>query len=120
MSEVVGVGLDLVDVERFRQVLERRPSLASRIFHPRELEIDRPERLAARFAAKEAFLKSLDSGLGAARLRDIEVVRAESGAPTLVLHGTAATLAATRGVKSWKLSLSHTDLSAGAIVVALA
>ena len=120
MSATVGVGIDLVDVERFASALARRPALAARLFSERErLDArDRPERLAARFAAKEATWKALGVGLGATRIRDVEVTRTDSGAPTLHLHGLAAQLAADRGVSTWHLSLTHTAHSAGAVVVA--
>jgi holo-[acyl-carrier protein] synthase len=116
----LGVGLDLVDVARFASALARRPRLAARLFTDAERaeSAARPERLAARFAAKEAVLKSLGVGIGAAPWREIEVRRAESGAPQLVLAGVAARLADERGVAAWHLSLSHTAQSAGAVVVA--
>ena len=72
-----------------------------------------------RFAAKEAVLKAVGAGLGACRLRDIEVVRAESGAPALVLHDAAAALAAEHGVTRWHLSLTHTATMAEAVVIAV-
>ena len=75
--------------------------------------------LAARFGAKEAAMKALGAGLGAFRFREVEVVRAESGAPSLALHGAAAALAAERGVTAWQLSLTHTDSTAMAVVLAL-
>ena len=118
MTDIIGVGLDLVDVDRFVRTLERRPSLAQRLFTEAEQSTKRPERLAVRFAAKEAVMKALGSGIGSMAFRDIEVVLLPSGAPTLVLHGRAAEIAASRGVRSWKISLSHTDATAGAVVVA--
>ncbi len=81
---------------------------------------DPAEGLAARFAAKEAGLKALGRGLGACAFRDIEVVRAASGAPSLVLHDSAARLAAEHGVTAWHVSLSHTATMAEAVVIALA
>jgi len=121
---VVGVGTDLVDVDRFRRVLARTPTLADRVFTTGERayadrQRDPTERLAVRFAAKEAVLKALGAGLGAAPLHDIEVVRDDSGRPDLVLHGAAAELAATRGVTAWLVTLSHTSLMAQATVIAL-
>ncbi len=115
----VGVGVDIVDVERFTLALERHPRLAERLFTERE-RLDarsRPERLAARFAAKEAVLKSLQSGIGAAPWRSIEVRKEPSGAPTIHLHGAAAQLAAARGVATLHVSLSHTAISAVAFVI---
>lgn len=124
MGEVVGVGIDLCEVDRMRRVLERTPTFAARVFTEAEREVcarrrHAAEGYAARFAAKEAVLKALGAGLGACELRDIEVVRAESGAPAVELHGTARDLAASRGVTAWRLSMTHTATMAEAVVVAL-
>ena len=124
-SGVVGIGTDLVDVDRFRTVLQRRPSVADRLFTAGERTYahraaDPAARLAARFAAKEAALKALGYGLGGMRMADIEVVRDGDGRPELVLHGDAESRASTHGVGRWLVSLSHTDHLAQATVVALA
>ena len=113
------VGLDLVDVARFRAVLARRPRLVERLFTESERRDaqSRPERLAARFAAKEAVLKTLGAGIGSAPWRSIEVARDPSGAPRVVLHDAARALAERAGVTTWHLSLSHTATTAGAVVV---
>jgi holo-[acyl-carrier protein] synthase len=121
---VIGIGNDLVDIERFRRALERTPSLRERVFTEAERSYadarsDPTERYAVRFAAKEAAMKALGVGLGEIALRDIEVQRGESGAPQLVLHGTAAELAEARGVRRWLITLSHSETVAQAIVVAL-
>lgn len=120
---VRGIGVDAVDVARFRAVLDRRPSIAGRLFTGGELEyarraVEPTERLAARFAAKEAVLKALGAGLGAADFREVEVRRREDGAPSLTLTGRAAHLASRRGVDRWHLSLTHVDRLAIANVVA--
>jgi holo-[acyl-carrier protein] synthase len=122
---VIGIGTDLVDLDRFRVVLARTPGLVDRLFTAAEQayaqeRTDPTERLGGRFAAKEAALKAMGVGLGAARFRDIEVVRAESGAPSLAVHGTAAARAAGLGVGGWLVTISHTDHVAQAVVVALA
>jgi holo-[acyl-carrier protein] synthase len=121
---IVGVGTDLVDLDRFRLVLHRTPSIVDRLFTDAEQRYargrrDPTERFGARFAAKEAVLKALGLGLGSVGFREIEVVRAESGEPSLVLHGRAARAADERGVGRWLLSLSHTAGIAHAIVMAL-
>ena len=121
---IVGVGTDLVEVDRLRLALGRRSTLARRIFTAEEREYcdaqhDPAESYAARFAAKEAVMKALCVGLGDFGLRDVSVARAESGAPSLVLTGKAEARAAERGVSSWMLSLSHTSTTAIAVVLAL-
>ncbi len=121
---VIGIGADLVDVDRFRSVLGRHPRLVERLFSEAERldaarRRDPAEPLAARFAAKEAVMKALQVGIGRFPLRDVEVVRAPSGAPSLRLHGEAAALAAGAGVGEWRLTLAHTSHLAQAIAVAL-
>jgi holo-[acyl-carrier protein] synthase len=128
VSPVVGVGVDAVDVARFRRVLDRRPSVASRCFTAAEQSdasgsADAVQSLAARFAAKEAVMKALGSGLGSFAWTDVEVRRttgtgASRNAPYLVLHGAASELAGARGAATLHLSLTHTDGVAMAFVVA--
>jgi len=121
---VVGVGVDAVDVARFRQGLARYPRLADRLFTGGELADvdgtrDPAERLAARFAAKEAVMKALGSGLGSFAWHDVEVARSPaSGAPSLRLVTAAAKLARDRHVERWHVSLTHTSQLAVAMVVA--
>ena len=121
---VIGVGIDAVDVDRFRRTLARTPRLVDRLFTADERayasrRTDPTERLAARFAAKEAVMKALGVGIGAFAFSDVEIERASSGAPSLVLRGSARVLAADRGVREWKVSLSHTAHVAEAVVIAL-
>jgi holo-[acyl-carrier protein] synthase len=122
-TPLVGVGIDAVDLERFRAVLARRPALGRRLFTDAERAYaarvsDPVPRLATRFAAKEAVMKALGVGLWSFRLTDVEVVRDGLDAPTLVLHDRAADLSATCGVARWHLSLTHTHTVAMAVVVA--
>jgi len=123
VGHVRGIGVDAVDVVRFRAVVARRPGILGRLFTETERAYaarsrDPGPRLAARFAAKEAVLKALGVGVGAAGFRDVEVVRGEGGAPGLALSGRAAALSASRGVRRWHVSLTHTDTLAVASVVA--
>lgn len=124
MSDVIGLGTDIVDVARLRAAIERTPTLVDRLFaddeqaYAREAR-DPAERYAARFAAKEAALKALGLGIGGMTMRDIVVVRAESGAPSLELRGAAADVAAEHGVSQWLLSLSHAGGIATATAIAL-
>ena len=118
---ILGIGGDLVEVERISEAIGRHglPFLR-RIFTEREIAFCgvRHERLAARFAAKEAVAKAFGTGIGAAMaFPDIEVVNEPSGRPGIVLHGAAAATAAGRGVTGIHLSLSHTRSHAIAQVV---
>ncbi len=120
---MIGIGIDLVDIERFRLSLERTPSMRTRLFTQVELDYVAPMRdpvpsLAVRFAAREAVMKSLGLGLGAFGFHDVWVERADSGAPSLEVTGRAAELAAEAGVTRWHLSLTHSDSTAAAFVVA--
>lgn len=120
---MIGIGIDLVEIDRFRRTLERRPAMAERLFTSYE-RASLEERkdplpgLAARFAAKEATMKALGVGLGAFAFAEVEVRRLPSGAPSLFLTGEAARLAATLGVVGWSVSLTHTEETASAVVVA--
>ena len=112
---VIGVGIDVADLERFGQSLERTPGLRTRLFTPAER--DRPlASLAARFAAKEALAKALGAPVGMA-WHDAEVVSEESGRPRFELRGTVLARAEELGVTSVHLSLSHDAGIASAMVV---
>ena len=120
---MIGLGTDVVDLERFRLALDRTPSLEDRLFTTGERALAASRRdpipaLAARFAAKEAVMKVLGVGLGAIDWHDVEVVREESGRPRLEITGRAAALATKAGVTVWHLSLSHSDLVAIAVAAA--
>jgi holo-[acyl-carrier protein] synthase len=120
---VLGVGTDLVEVDRLRTALDRTPGLADRLFTAAERNATDRHRdplphLAARFAAKESVMKALGRGIGAMSFTDIEVVSEASGAPSAVLSGRARTRADELGVGDWHLSLSHTATLAQAVAVA--
>lgn len=121
---MLGIGVDLVECERFRLALERRARIAERLFSDAEREYsfrhqEPVPRLAARFAAKEAVMKAMGVGLWKFALRDVEVARLPSGQPEIRLHHRAAEMAAERGVSTWMLTLTHTDSMAMAVAVAL-
>ncbi|MEA3075904.1 MAG: holo-[acyl-carrier protein] synthase [Actinomycetota bacterium] len=120
---VLWIGTDVVDLDRFRLALRRTPTMVERVFTEGERAYalrkrDPTERLAARFAVKEATMKALGVGLGAFKFYDVEVVKARSGEPSLSLSGRALSLAAARGITSWKVSITHSDLIAMAVVIA--
>jgi holo-[acyl-carrier protein] synthase len=119
---ILGIGIDVCPVERMRDVLARHGDpFRRRVFTDRELERAgegrvSTERLAARFAAKEAAIKALRAPPGLA-WKEMEVVSAADGAPALSLHGRAAEAARTMGVLRQFLSLSHAGGVAVAVVV---
>lgn len=124
MTGVVGLGLDLIDLDRFKVLYgDDDPELLARCFTDQELQdagedVARLSRLAARFAAKEAVFKALGGASGVAHT-DIEVVRTTSGAPEVRLHGAAKALAAAAGADRLVLSLTHSDGAAAAVVLAV-
>jgi holo-[acyl-carrier protein] synthase len=113
---VVGVGIDVVDVARFARSLSRTPRLAERVLTEAERAVGRPERLAARFAAKEALAKALGAPPGLS-WHDAEVLRTDGGEPRLELRGTVEAAARRRGARSWHLSMSHDGGIATAVVL---
>lgn len=117
---IIGIGVDVVDTERFRGVLERTPALRTRLFTPGEQLRDGEPRpvtsLAARFAAKEALIKAFGSSAGLS-WQELEVVADDQRNPSLALHEGARRVAADRGVTNVHLSLSHDGGIATAFVV---
>lgn len=112
---IVGVGVDVVEIARFAESLERTPSLRDRLFTPAEAALP-DQSLAARFAAKEAIAKALGCppSLG---WHDAEVIRQESGRPVFEIRGTVLAAAEAQGATSVHLSLSHDGGMATAYVV---
>lgn len=113
---IVGVGIDVVEVERFLATLERAPGLRTRLFTAPERDLP-PASLAARFAAKEAIAKALGAPVGL-RWQDATVRRVVGGAPMVELTGTVAAAAEAAGVTRWHLSISHDAGIASAVAVA--
>ncbi|NJQ08034.1 holo-ACP synthase [Streptomyces lonarensis] len=119
---IVGVGIDVAEIERFDRALRRTPAMADRLFVEAELRLPDGERrgvasLAARFAAKEALAKALGAPRGL-RWTDAEIVSEDGGRPTLRVYGTVAARAAELGVRTWHVSLSHDAGVASAVVIA--
>ena len=119
---IIGVGIDVVLVERFAKALQRTPMLGERLFteserltpsgNPRSAES-----LAARFAAKEAVAKALGAP-GGMLWHDCEVVADSDGRPWLTVSGSVKAAGAKLGVRRWHLSLSHDGGIASAMVIA--
>lgn len=119
---IISTGVDLIKVERIRSILHRHGErFLSRVYTPRERQEtgEKPESLAARFAAKEAVAKALGTGIGPVKWTEIEIIYAPSHQPILLLSGNAAQLAAQSGLESWSVSLSHTRDYAIAMVAAI-
>ncbi len=122
---VIGVGIDLVDLERVRLLLAHKGERAmARFFSEQEraylaTRADATGHAAARIAAKEAVYKAMQSLPGARAIgwREIEVSRDPEGRPDIDLHGLAARLSSESGGLRIQISLTHSALSAGAIAV---
>jgi holo-[acyl-carrier protein] synthase len=124
-GDVLGIGVDLVECDRFQLALERRAKIGERLFSDAEREYAYRHKapvphLAARFAVKEAVMKAMGVGLWKFAMRDVEVTRLRSGQPEILLHNRAAEMAVERKIGRWMLTITHTDSMAMAIAVALA
>ena len=120
---IVGIGVDVVDVERVRALLRRRASFRDRVFTPEEVSYCESkavpaERYAARWAAREACIKAL-GGIRGLRWKDIHVVRHPSGAPQLALEGPAKARADALGATEVLVSFGHERSIATAFCVAV-
>ena len=125
---VLGVGVDMIEVQRIQKALEDSrigKRFRERVFTANEIQYcekkrrGRYESYAGRFAAKEAVMKVLGRGWGSkVNWLDIEVARARSGKPEIVLHDKTAGLAEELGIRRWSLSITHTEQHGLAFVVA--
>lgn len=125
---ILGSGVDLAEVERIQSALENPRTgrrFRARVFTEREIAYcenkrrGKYESYAGRFAAKEAVMKALGRGWGSkVRWLDIEVARARSGKPEIVLHDKTARLAEQLGIRRWTLSITHTKQHGLAYVIA--
>jgi len=113
---IIGIGIDVVDVARFGQTLERTPRLLQRLFTTDEQALPLAS-LAARFAAKEALAKALGAPTGLHWV-DASVRKDAAGRPHLQVTGTVAARTAELGVASLHVSLSHDAGIASAVVIA--
>ena len=113
-------GVDIIEIPRIRRVAERYGNrFYRRIYTDGETAYcrGRAPQLASRFAAKEAVMKALGTGIRGVRWKDIEVVRQRGRAPTIQLHGTALARAERLGIEHLAVSLSHSEEYAVASVV---
>ncbi len=121
---IIGIGTDIIEVARIEQLISKQKRFQGRIFTEKEiayceLKKNKAQNYAARFAAKEAFLKAIGTGWrkGIA-FKEIEVVNNEQGKPELFLSGTAKEFADNLGITNIQLSLSHLKDFAIAVVTA--
>jgi holo-[acyl-carrier protein] synthase len=121
---IIGTGIDIVEIARFRKILAGTGErFLNRVFTPEEQRFclsrkDPAPHFAARFAAKEAVFKALETGWAkGVTWTDVEVRRQEQGAPVILLHGAAQEIAASKGAGRIHLSLTHTDNWAAATAI---
>lgn len=126
LDRQIGLGVDIVEIERMRAILQRTPRFKERVFTVDEQaycnSTASPEiHYATRFAAKEAVLKALGTGFGWGKCdpRNVEVRRSSKGRPYVVLHGPVKELAASQGVNEIPISLSYTHTEAVACAMAI-
>lgn len=122
--EVLGIGVDMVDVERIERALARHERFASRLFTDRErercLDCARPgRRFAACFAAKEAASKAMGTGIKGFTWKELELLADAEGRPVLLLSGRALEVARSRGIREILVSVTHTRDTALAFAQAL-
>lgn len=123
-AATVGLGVDLLEIDRMERALERTPRIAERVFTSNEREYAwskaRPAvQYAAFFAAREAVLKALGTGFAGVDFTDVEIVHDEKGKPEVVLHNNAEAIARSQGIVEIQISLSHTHHMAVASAVAI-
>ena len=121
--DVLGIGVDLVDVDRVKQILARRKTFVERVFTPDEIsycerQASPAECYAARWAAREACRKAL-GGIRGMRWHEVRVERASSGAPSIVLSGASRTRAESLGVSEVLVALTHERRMAAAFCMAV-
>ena len=120
---IYGTGTDIIEVSRIQKVMERDTGFRDKIFTPGEIEYcetkkNKFQHYAARFSAKESFLKAIGTGWRfGIRFADIEVYHDELGKPYIRLHGKAKELSADLSISKINVSLSHLKELATAIVI---
>ncbi len=120
---VVGIGVDIVEVERIERALTNGSSMVKRVFTDREIQYcsehkNKFQHFAGRFAAKEAALKALGTGWSSGiRWKDVEVTRGEMGRPVLELHGKAKEIYEESGASRPMVTITHAEQYAVAMVV---
>jgi len=120
---IAGVGIDMIEVERVATKIGKEAGFRELVFSTREIEYcekktNKFQHYAARFAAKEAFLKALGTGwMNGTAFNEIEVINDDNGKPELVLLGKTAEVMAGAGIRGIFVSLSHVKIMATAVVI---
>jgi holo-[acyl-carrier protein] synthase len=117
----IKTGIDLLEIKRIQAALDRHGErFLERIYTPSEINAyrGRAEALAVCFAAKEAVVKALGTGIGPVSWLEVEILHHASGEPFIILHGKAKQVAKTLGLDQWAVSLSHSEEMATAVVLA--
>lgn len=109
---ILGVGVDIVEIRRVKEAMEKHTNFIDRLFSKNEIEYFkvrnlRPEFVAGRFAAKEAVVKAMGTGFSGFEIKDIEIDRTASGKPIVVLRGKAKMIAQKCGNYKIHVSISH-------------
>lgn len=109
---ILGVGIDIVEIRRIKEAMEKHANFIDRLFSKNEIEYFkvrnlRPEFVAGRFAAKEAVVKAMGTGFSGFEIKDIEIDRTASGKPIVVLRGKAKMIAQKCGNYKIHVSISH-------------
>ena len=122
---IVGVGLDIVEIKRVARILERQgDAFPDRILTEDESRDrlgnhDGPAHLAGLFAAKEAVMKAMGTGMAGASFREIRIRHLDSGQPTVELRGDTRQRAESMGIGSWHVSITHSRKTAAAVAIAM-
>lgn len=108
---LMGIGIDIMEIERIDKAIKNE-KFKNRVFTQEEIDYfnlrgDKPCHAAGNFAAKEAVLKVLGTGLSGIAWKDVEVLREKSGKPYVILHGNAKSIADAAGIKNIFISISH-------------
>jgi holo-[acyl-carrier protein] synthase len=120
---ILGIGTDILEVERMKQKLKKQPSFIDGIFTDNEIKYcnqfkNKAERFSARYAAKEALLKAFGTGWrDGVTFKDIDIINDELGKPEIKLSGVAKQIANKLKVTSIHISMSHTKELANAFVI---
>jgi holo-[acyl-carrier protein] synthase len=109
---LIDIGVDIIEIERIRNTINRYPSFMDKVFCQNEVEYFKKRNMnisviAATFAAKEAVSKVLGTGIGAVGWKDIEIVRDDTGRPAVILHDQALRVSLDKHIKYISVSLSH-------------